>query len=1044
MQSCTVYPPKLITIYSLWKCNNYLSMNAYFVNSDPIQLQQLMHNNVIHSTQCDIQSLLVNNTESNVITSLICDFDLTSMPTTQPTVPTPSPVTNYPTASPTTLNKYTCAVTKQFIPNWYHYNLCYSVFMDLSTRDANVDFTETLFYSTYQPQDERYDFYIKYTAVNGNCLDATLSITRRYRREFSLYSAQEPWEELSRCLDDPYPRGASCTSYFECLSDYPLGDIFNGEEYTVHLLGRSRSNSCSYAYDHRDYMDANLTIHCAQVTQPTLQPTMKPSVAPTATVPMMWTEFDNYTCSDLSSPMQVLYNISLSQCKLHCVSVYPSITCTAIVWYEYIKPTGTDTPRCYLFNRSCALVSETTKPVTVAFPYYDEQSDMECVDYPILWEDRFHDNCDAYSQYNWCNATGLLTAMDACCDCNGGLVSYNQRYLLEAVWKPKLQSITTHHDFLCQTLNFSSSLLAEKTREINLYSPQWNVPQFGGLCQYFHTALHRRFKTLSYFDCMKALYFYNVTICNDTDYNNLIPFLIDVDGDHIYINNHYIYSSAFTNALSETTHLTFARQCDFSSLLNVANKTSIIAAVTCEISIDPTSNPTTDPTLYPTKHPSVDPTAIPTKVPTTANPTDVGDTKNPTQRPTKPPTAKGYTYKPTKTPTAYIAGAFPGYSLFVRGFNIFTAESSGNAILDVYYLSNIETWTDEGATCSYSSLEFDSSFASYATYSKSDSESISVGFSAAKFGGGGSLSRERTETKQYSASSQTYIYTMNLECISSHSSIVSYDELYWSSNFIKTLKTLPTSVPTSLNMDDRDIMDEYIAFWDAFGTHVMRSGKLGGVIKGAITVDKCAAQQSYSDTTAYKTCLNAQYKGVEVEGCHQESDSSVNSNSAASSITNQRIVVKGGDNSQFMTIFNSFGNKQNDFQNWISDLGNAPDIVGGNAEEIHAVIKQTIDLGEHQLNNNTDYMDDDTWLSIASALQSAFDVYSTYLSNNDATFGDSECILDCGEGEVDVAECTCDECGSTSKCCGLLADRANCFTCLYIYIIMHLSLIFLL
>eukprot|EP01083_Nonionella_stella_P312192 1115838_1 len=519
-------------------------VNAYFVNSDPIQLQQLMHNNVKHSTQCDIQSLLVNNTESNVITSLICDFDLTSMPTTQPTVPTPSPVTNYPTASPTTLNKYTCAVTKQFIPNWYHYNLCYSVFMDLSTRDANVDFTETLFYSTYQPQDERYDFYIKYTAVNGNCLDATLSITRRYRREFSLYSAQEPWEELSRCLDDPYPRGASCTSYFECLSDYPLGDIFNGEEYTVHLLGRSRSNSCSYAYDHRDYIAANLTIHCAQVTQPTLQPTMKPSVAPTATVPMMWTEFDNYTCSDLSSPMQVLYNISLSQCKLHCVSVYPSITCTAIVWYEYIKPTGTDTPRCYLFNRSCALVSETTKPVTVAFPYYDEQSDMECVDYPILWEDRFHDNCDAYSQYNWCNATGLLTAMDACCDCNGGLVSYNQRYLLEAVWKPKLQSITTH-------------------------------------------------------------------------------------------------------------------------------------------------------------------------------------------------------------------------------------------------------------------------------------------------------------------------------------------------NFIKTLKTLPTSVPTSLNMDDSDIMDEYIAFWDAFGTHVMRSGKLGGVIKGAITVDKCAAQQSYSDTTAYKTCLNAQYKGVEVEGCHQESDSSVNSNSAA-------------------------------------------------------------------------------------------------------------------------------------------------------------------
>eukprot|EP01083_Nonionella_stella_P312193 1115840_1 len=131
-------------------------------------------------------------------------------------------------------------------------------------------------------------------------------------------------------------------------------------------------------------------------------------------------------------------------------------------------------------------------------------------------------------------------------------------------------------------------------------------------------------------------------------------------------------------------------------------------------------------------------------------------------------------------------------------------------------------------------------------------------------------------------------------CCDCNGGLVSYNQRYlleavWkpklqsitTHNFIKTLKTLPTSVPTSLNMDDSDIMDEYIAFWDAFGTHVMRSGKLGGVIKGAITVDKCAAQQSYSDTTAYKTCLNAQYKGVEVEGCHQESDSSVNSNSAA-------------------------------------------------------------------------------------------------------------------------------------------------------------------
>ena len=156
-------------------------------------------------------------------------------------------------------------------------------------------------------------------------------------------------------------------------------------------------------------------------------------------------------------------------------------------------------------------------------------------------------------------------------------------------------------------------------------------------------------------------------------------------------------------------------------------------------------------------------------------------------------------------------------------------------------------------------------------------------------------------------------------------------------------------------------------------------------------------------------------------------ESSATGNSASSAITNQQITVKGGDNSEFTNIFNAFGDKTNDFQAWISDLGTNPDIVGGDLDEIHDVIAQTILLGKHNLNyplSVDQYLDDEEWIKIANALENAYEYYAQTLSESDDEFLNTECQVTCAEGTLDREACVCNDCDADSKCCGLSVDQA--------------------
>eukprot|EP01084_Bolivina_argentea_P033829 62542_1 len=471
---------------------------------------------------------------------------------------------------------------------------------------------------------------------------------------------------------------------------------------------------------------------------------------------------------------------------------------------------------------------------------------------------------------------------------------------------------------------------------------------------------------------------------------------------------------------------------------------------------NPSTSPTKNPSAYPTKNPSAspkNPSASPTKNPSaypTKNPSDY-PTKNPSDSPTKNPTdnptqnpSLSPTLNPSSNPTneatpvtqmpsTNINPKFPGYMQFVKGMNIFFNQLSDKNVLDVSYIKeNTASWAVQNTTCPMSLLEFDSMFESYVKYASSDLTSISDAYSSTDSAAAGCLSSIRTTTKTYAISEQSYIYKMHLECSTTISSIVAYNNVHWDEQFVNGLKSLPTSFNSAI--------DDYIDFWNSFGTHLITIGKLGGSIHGVITADKCNIEKTFNGSDTYQARLNAEYNGIGSEG------SDVITSSVGDVITNKQFIVRGGDiATDFVSIFNSFGNKSDGFQTWSDSLYLYPDMIGGNIHTIHNVIKETINLGNHKLNDVLSVaIEDDTWLNIANALQSAYTLYSQQLMSNDTTISDGQCALKCNNGILNSRTCQCIDCSSDGKCCGFDADKGNLVTYGHVCIIVHCILFLLL
>merc|ERR1719242_2271813 len=238
-----------------------------------------------------------------------------------------------------------------------------------------------------------------------------------------------------------------------------------------------------------------------------------------------------------------------------------------------------------------------------------------------------------------------------------------------------------------------------------------------------------------------------------------------------------------------------------------------------------------------------------------------------------------------------------------------------------------------------------------------DSSSIALGFSARLFGAMGSLSTTRTDTRSAAKSDQSYIYNMELSCTKARASITDLSSSRWDLGFLNAMKILPESYA------EGDDLDNFVEFWETYGTHMMKSVKLGGSIVGSIVANKCSVQTSFGSASEYEVCLNAAYKGVLGSPCAAVGSSSLQTQSVETAIESKRIVVKGGDSS-FSDIFTNFEDKSADFDDWINTLQDHPYVVGGNLDEIQDAIL----VGNHSLNLGLPRaLSDDEWMRIAEA-----------------------------------------------------------------------------
>jgi len=241
-------------------------------------------------------------------------------------------------------------------------------------------------------------------------------------------------------------------------------------------------------------------------------------------------------------------------------------------------------------------------------------------------------------------------------------------------------------------------------------------------------------------------------------------------------------------------------------------------------------------------------------------------------------------------------------------------------------------------------------------------------------------------------------------------SVVGYDELFFSSEFVNALRILPRSYETG------DGYYDFVDFWNNFGTHLLLTAEFGGSIRGSVVSDKCSVFEGFSQSKEYEVCLNGAYKGVELEGCQGRGKSETTAQTVASSIKSTQITVRGGDSTHFSDIFKNFGDKENDFGDWISGLNGLPYVVGGNTNEIHDVIRAAVNLGNHQLGAQ---LSDEEILNIAAAMKAAFKDYAADAGSEDVSFA-GECSAQCVNGLLNEAACVCEEC--KDNCC--LTDNA--------------------
>ncbi|KAJ8008406.1 hypothetical protein DPEC_G00104490 [Dallia pectoralis] len=162
--------------------------------------------------------------------------------------------------------------------------------------------------------------------------------------------------------------------------------------------------------------------------------------------------------------------------------------------------------------------------------------------------------------------------------------------------------------------------------------------------------------------------------------------------------------------------------------------------------------------------------------------------------------------------------------------------------------------------------------------------------------------------------------------------------------FSKFLGSLPRRYTTKTKVD-------YTRFLDTFGTHFIRSVKLGGRVKSVTSLRVCKAALNGYTENEVKDCLDAEASAAthtrtgdsNAEGKFCKKDRKSHNNKASfSSSFNERFteVVGGQTDGTTDLLFSQTGGTSKGFAVWASTLKTVPDIIKYSLHPLHLLVKQ--------------------------------------------------------------------------------------------------------
>eukprot|EP01083_Nonionella_stella_P114331 337968_1 len=388
---------------------------------------------------------------------------------------------------------------------------------------------------------------------------------------------------------------------------------------------------------------------------PTKPPTKPPTIPPTAAPKYSIQYIDsNVSCSNLHENVGIEYDKDRTECMDWCSN---TDECAVFNYFEDFKQINDS--RCYIFDELCDIRIDNDRKSVIGYFGFD----VECINYPSNWRDNTGDNCNYYQTYNWCQNQTIsrnendfydlidykyeLTAIDSCCECNGGIhIMDNVAFSIDNWFDFEDILCTWEHSALTPQSSFRNwdninlyDLCSTQLEDVNcnmLIDTQFNENDYDyamHLCDY--TSVARTNGNFSFvFDSVinDEAQTYDVFI-------STLWFNLDVE---YYSSNVHIYHSNHSNCIGNIMRL------------NAMNQTTSYGIHPCDVldlTNHPTNGPTSNPTRYPTNNPSNSPSHYPTKHPS-SDPSN-GPTYDPTNNPSHNPTSNPINSQwPSYTPTS--------------------------------------------------------------------------------------------------------------------------------------------------------------------------------------------------------------------------------------------------------------------------------------------------------------------------------------------------------------------------------------------------------